>query len=368
MAVNTLKDGWRVMSCDRFCGVSRREFLRRSLSAGIAVAVGNGLEAERLRAQSGRTRYLLADGRWPPNLETPREFLDTFLTPNDVFFVRCHFNPPPPLIPGSPGWKLEIAGMVEKELSLTLADLQKMRKVSLPAVLQCAGNGRKFHQPPVGGVQWGAGAVGHARWAGVRLRDVLAQAQRLRPRARHIQFEGADLPPLPATPAYIRSLPLEKALDRLTLLAYEMNDEPLPHLHGGPLRVVVPGWAGDHWLKWVRRITVRETEAEGFYMQTAYRIPRTPVAPGTAVRPEEMVPVTELNVKSLITRPLPGSILTARNIEVAGVAFTGPGKVVKVELSVDGGRTWAEGGLREQVSLGSWQQWRWRWRPREAGK
>jgi len=344
---------------------SRRQLVRTGLFAGAATALWNVLGPQLFRATAQSSRSLIACLGRPQDWETPRDFLSTFLTPNDVFFVRSHFGPPP-LISGYPGWRLTVDGIVDHPLRLTLEELQKLEKVTLPAVLQCSGAGRSFYRPSVAGVQWGSGAVGNAEWTGVRLREVLELAG-LRTTAKHIQLEGVDLPPLPQTPNFVRSIPVERALDPLTLLAYQMNGDPLPHLHGGPLRLIVPGWAGDHWIKWLRSITARETESEGFYMQTAYRIPRTPISPGTTPAPKDMVPVMELNVKSLIAAPLSGAVITQTNVDVSGVAFTGKGKVVRVDLSVDGGKRWFQADLGEQRSPGTWQQWRWRFQPAQAG-
>src|SRR5207237_603247 len=147
-----------------------------------------------------------------------------------------------------------------------------------------------------------------AKWSGVRLTDLLDKVG-VGPEARHVHLLGADAPPSPKTPAFLRSIPLERALDPGTLLATHMNGEPLPVLHGGPIRLVVPGWTGNHWIKWLRGITVSRDEAPGFYMQTGYRIPRVPAPPDAVLKPGDLVPVTTLNVKSLITQPGAGSVL-----------------------------------------------------------
>ena len=235
----------------------------------------------------------------PLNLESPVSALDSWLTPNDQFFIRSHFGAP--AVDLHP-WELEISGLVDRPARLSLAGLHGRAQVTLPAVLQCSGNGRSLFRPGMPGVGWVRGAVGHAEWTGVRLADLLEEA-RLQTGAAHVHLIGGDAPPSPKTPAFIRSIPIDRALDPNTLLGLRMNGVPLPALHGGPLRLIVPGWAGNNWIKWVRRIVVAREEAPGFYMQTGYRIPRSPLPAGVTPKPEDLVPVTWLNVKSLITWP-----------------------------------------------------------------
>jgi hypothetical protein len=189
---------------------------------------------------------------------------------------------------------------------LTLKDLAKFDRVSLTAVMQCSGNGRAFHRPRAAGVQWERGAVGNAKWTGVRLRDVLSHVG-VQPSARHLQMLGADRPVVAMTPLFLRSIPIEKAMHPDTLLATHMNGEPLPLLHGAPLRLITPGWMGDACVKWLTDLTLLAEEAKGFYMETAYRYPAHPVEPGTAVPPRDMIPVEAMVVKSLIVTPVSGT-------------------------------------------------------------
>ena len=161
-------------------------------------------------------------------------------------------------------------------------------------------------------------------WSGVRLVDVLKKAG-LKVDAAHVQLLGADAPPNPKTPAFFRSIPLARALDPSTILATSMNGEALPLLHGGPIRLVVPTWAGNHWIKWLRKVTVARDEAPGFYMQTGYKIPKVPTPPGVDLKPSDVKSVTTLNVKSLIARPIEGAIMKAGPVEIRGVAWTGEG-------------------------------------------
>src|SRR5205085_3182567 len=164
-------------------------------------------------------------------------------------------------------------------LSLTLAELKKMPRAEATCVLQCSGNGRALQQPTLPGVQWRYGAVGNAKWAGVRLRDVL-EAAGVKDAAHHLHMFGSDDPP-GKVPPFHRSIEMTKALDDC-ILAYEMNGQPLPSQHGAPLRLVAPGWAGDHWMKWLVRLTPSADPQTGFYMDTAYRWPNNRGAPGVA--------------------------------------------------------------------------------------
>ena len=258
--------------------IDRRSLLRLGL---LGLAGSASLSARSVGAIAGGfaaapdARPLIVRSRRPLNLETPVPALDPRLTPNSEFFVRSHFGAPAvDLVP----WELELVGLVDRPMRLTLEALGRFEQATRAAVLQCAGNGRGLYRPRVPGVPWERGAVGHAEWSGVRLADLLDRAG-LGDGAAHLHFLGGDSPPSPKTPAFVRSIPLDRARDTSTILALRMNGEPLPVLHGGPVRLVVPGWAGNNWSKWVRRIVVSRNEAPGFYMQTGYRMPRLPSPP-----------------------------------------------------------------------------------------
>src|SRR5579871_203924 len=301
---------------------------RRSLLAATAA----GVFAGRNRA-ADMARMIVHSSR-PQDLEMPLDGFNEWITPVERFFVRCHtFTPEPPNVND---WRLKVDGLVNQPLSLTIADLKKLPRVELVAVLECAGNGRSFYQPHVAGTQWDFGSVGNARWAGVRFRDVLEKAS-LKDSAQHLLLDGADVP-LGKMPDFQRTVAVKKALDPDTLLAYEMNGEPLPVEHGAPLRLIVPGWAGDSWVKWLQHIEVLDHEFDGFWMKTAYRHPTRSVAPGTAVDPAEMTPVTDLNIKSVIATPdrwaKPGAV------RIQGVAWSNTSPVSKVDISTDGGQSW----------------------------
>ena len=342
---------------------SRRRFLRHLSQSVGALALVNAIPAigRAVEIAHDHSSLIVRLSR-PQDLETPMEYLDSSITPNPVFFVRSHFGPPAIT---KEKWRLELGGLVDSPRDLIFDDLRKFEIVSLPATLQCSGNGRAFFHPTVPGVQWHRGAVGNALWRGVRLRDVLKSIG-IKSAARHLQMRGYDSAPMPTTPSFTRSIPLERALDPSTLLAFEMNGEPLPLLHGGPLRLVVPGWAGDHWYKWLRRIDLQENEADGFYKQTAYRMPR-PTHSSNAAASAPEIPVTVNPVKSLIAHPSEGSVIPPGDHLVSGVAFTGVGHVIKVEVSLDGGRSWKRAELEGKQSEGAWQLWRYRWKVSAKG-
>ena len=207
------------------------------------------------------------------------------------------------------------------------------------------------------GLQWIHGAMGQAEWRGVLLRDLLEKAG-VPEGSAHVKIAGADLPPKPTVPAYVRSLPLARAMDPSTLVATHMNGKPLPQAHGAPFRLVVPGWSGNHWMKWLRTIQAQPQEQEGFYQRTAYRMPKEAVKPGTPVKPEDTNPATTVPLKSIIGRPSENGTVKAGKAEIVGVAFSGEAAVAKVEVSLDGGGTWQAAKLEGQPGVGRWQVFR----------
>ena len=297
----------------------------------------------------------------PEDLEMPLEFFNDYLTPAEHFFVRTHTYVPR-IAAGE--WRLEVAGQVEKPLSLTMSELRKLPRVDLISVLECAGNGRALYQPTVPGLQWAYGGVGNARWTGVRLADVLKQVG-VRTSGTEVLFDGADTTP-GTMPDFQRSIPLKKALDPNTLLAFEMNGQTLPLQHGFPLRVIAPGWASDSWVKWLSKITVLDREFDGFFMKTAYRHPGKPVRPGEPAPPEAMFPVTSLRVKSVIGSPADGTtVAPGRTTRISGAAWAGDlSPVEAVEVSVDGGRAWRAAALEGQRTQFGWRLWAFEWQPK----
>lgn len=295
----------------------------------------------------------------PEDLEMPLEAFPDWITPLDRFFVRCHTYTPTVKLSD---WSLQIDGKVDHPQTLTMADLKALPRVELVGVLECAGNGRGFYEPHVAGTQWAFGSVGNGRWAGVRLRDVLQKAG-IQSSATQILLDGADTP-LGKMPKFQRTITSAKALHPDTLLAYEMNGQDLPVEHGFPLRVIASGWAGDSWVKWLRHIEVLDHEFDGFWMKSAYRHPPKSVAPGTAVDPADMVPVTDLNVKSVIASPngwaKPGTV------RIQGTAWSNSSPVRKVEVSTDGGNTWRNAKLGGKATQYGWRLWQLDWKAAEG--
>jgi DMSO/TMAO reductase YedYZ molybdopterin-dependent catalytic subunit len=331
--------------------LNRRKLLAGAIAALLPRALGaaDTADASRMIVRSPK----------PEDLEMPLDGFTEWITPLDRFFVRCHTYTPQVNLRD---WSLKIGGVVDHPITLTMADLKKLPRVELVGVLECAGNGRSFYQPRVAGTQWAFGSVGNGRWAGVRFRDVLHQAG-IQDSAREILCDGADVP-LAKMPDFQRTLPVAKALHPDTLLAYEMNGQALPVEHGFPLRVIAPGWAGDSWVKWLQQVEVLDHEFEGFWMKSAYRHPTHPVPPGAAVDPAEMVPVTDLNVKSSIATPAgwakPGAV------QVQGVAWSNSSPVSKVEVSTDGGQSWKMAKLIGKQTQYGWRLWRHDWKAAEG--
>ena len=320
-------------------------------------AVGAGA----LSAADPEKRGMIVRSIRPEDLEMPVSGFSDNITPIEHFFVRTHVNVP---TVDAATFRLKVEGEVATPLELSLADLKQMPATEIIAVTECAGNGRVFYEPYIPGAQWQFGAVGNARWKGVRLAEVLKRAG-IKTSAVEVVFDGADMP-LGTMPDFQRSIPAKKALDPNTLLAYEMNGQTLPVKHGFPLRVIAAGWASDCWTKWVTSIRVVDKPFDGFWMTGAYRKPANPVVPGAAIAMEQMEPVTSLKVKSIISSPVDGAqVESGKPTVVRGVAWTGDtgGGVTTVEVSVDGGRTWRQARLEGPPTLFGFRSWSIAWTP-----
>jgi DMSO/TMAO reductase YedYZ molybdopterin-dependent catalytic subunit len=254
---------------------------------------------------------------------------------------------------------------VATSLSLSLDDLRAMPTASVTATLECAGNGRAFFDPPVAGIQWAKGAVGNARWTGVRLADVLKRAD-VKLTGRFVTMNGADRG-MGQQPDFIRQLPIDKAMHADTLIAYDMNGQPLMPLHGFPLRLIVPGWEGAYWVKWLTNLRVIDREFDGFWVATGYRYPTRAVAPGATPDAKDMAPLTGLVVKSLITQPLDGTTLASRKLEIAGFAWAGEPDIARVEVSTDHGATWQPARLVGERAKYAWRRFEYRLEVRHPG-
>jgi sulfite dehydrogenase len=280
----------------------------------------------------------------PPNYATPINVFTDIVTPNDRFFVRYHFNDAPSLIDRD-AWSLSISGdAVETPMTLRMRDLLDMPTTQILAVCECAGNRRGLSDPHVAGVQWTDGGMGCAVWRGPALHDIL-KAVGVTSDALEVWFGGADMPSVASIPPYRKSLPIEKAMDADTIVALAMNNAPLPVLNGYPLRLVVPGWAGTYWMKHLTTIVVSTKKLENFWMHDAYRVPAGlfPVdKPFQSQAGHTTVPVTELVVGSVIAEPLEGDEVERSGFTINGVAWDRGAGIDRVEVSLDGGRSWQD--------------------------
>lgn len=310
---------------------------------------------------SGKRPMIVHNDR-PEDLESPVSYLNQWLTPTDSFFVRQHL-PRPSVDEGS--YRLVITGRVAKDITLTLADLQKLPQHSLPAVLECTGNARGFFAPRVPGIQWGRGAIGNAEWSGPRLSDVLKLAA-ADTNAAFITANGADIG-VAKTPDFIRSLAMRKALDPSTLLALRMNGEPLPAIHGFPVRLIVPGWDGTSWVKWVNNLSIDDNPNSGFFMNPAYRFPKHPGPPGVAANPADLEVIEAMPVKSYITGHTDGQKLPLAATTLRGVAWAGEERVAAVEVSTDSGISWQPARLTGKDLPFTWRLWSADWLPPRPG-
>ena len=281
----------------------------------------------------------------PPLLETPMAVFDgDILTPNSQHYVRWHW--PFPTEIDTATFRLKIGGRVEKPLELSLADLKALPHFEITAVNQCSGNSRGLAVPRVAGAQWGHGAMANARWTGVRLKDVLESAG-VKPGAVAVRFSGMDAPPVDDAPDFMKSLSVDHARNGNVMLAWAMNGEPLPILNGFPLRLVVPGWFSTYWVKMLDKIEVLDTPDDNYWMAKAYLVPDNPtadVAPGTASFPR--VPIAAMPPRSFITSVADGGKAAWQpKLPVGGIAFGGDCGVKAVDVSGDGGKTWAAARL-----------------------
>jgi sulfite dehydrogenase (cytochrome) subunit A len=367
----------------RRAALSRRAFLRATAMAGagglfggsVLRAVAEGTvtlpfaNGERALVKFPQKRELILLTMRPPQLETPFSvFNEGVFTPNDAFFVRYHLAQIPTAIDPAQ-FRVEVTGSTSSPLSLSLAELKSgFEPVEMAAVNQCSGNSRGFSQPRVAGGQLGNGAMGCARWKGVRLKDVLARAG-LAAGAKQVTFNGLDTPVGDKTPDFVKALDVEHALDGEVMLAYEMNGEDLPMLNGYPLRLIVPGYYGTYWVKHVNDIRVINEEFAGFWMSAAYRIPDTAgacVEPGTV--PKKTVPIARLNVRSFITSLADGDkIAVGQPVTVRGIAFDGGHGVTAVRFSEDGGKVWREATLGRDYGKYAFREWTIPFQPSTAG-
>ena len=310
----------------------------------------------------GKDKGLALLGDRPLVAETPESLLDDATTPVSKFFIRNNGQLPDET-KDADAWSLKIEGEVDKPLTLTLGELKKRFTAhNFRMVLECGGNGRSFYQPAARGNQWTNGGAGCAEWTGVRLADVL-KAAGLKDSAKFTGHFGADphLSGDTTKDAISRGMPIEKALEPHSLIVWAMNGEPLPHIHGGPLRLVVPGWPASLSSKWLNRILVRATPHDGQGMGgTSYRVPTVPIVPGSnADGKTNFTDLTSMPVRAIITAPANGTRLpaAARDVSLRGAAWAGDHEVAKVEVSSDGGQRWHAMTLAKPKNRYDWVRW-----------
>ena len=350
---------------------TRRRFLARAAlgTAGIAAAPAlaqslidlhlPGGDGQRPTTGKfpGKGQMILQRNR-PPLLETPMSVFDAdVFTPNDQFFVRWHWADIPTAVDVD-SFRLRVVGHVARPLAISLADLLRLPRIELAAVNQCSGNSRGLFQPRVAGAQWGHGAMGNARWLGVRLRDVPDRAG-VRPGAVQVRFGGLDQPVVPTGPDFFKALTVDHARDGEVMIAFGMNGAALPMLNGFPCRLIVPGWYSTYWVKALNSIEVLDQPDDQYWMAKAYKIPATPganVAPG--VKDFPTVPINRMVPRSWVTSLAEGQEIAADpTIPIGGIAMGGDCGVAKVDVSTDGGRTWWKTRLGPDHGPYSFRRW-----------
>jgi DMSO/TMAO reductase YedYZ molybdopterin-dependent catalytic subunit len=366
---------------ERYLFSSRRSFLAQigATALGLTTAParaqtviklalpGGPQEREMTTAFAQKGAMILQRTR-PPLLEMPFEVFDRgIFTPNDLHYVRWHWAAIPTEVDAA-NFKLTVHGHVNQTLSLSLADVLAMPRVELAAVNQCSGNSRGLFQPRVPGGEWEHGAMGNAKWTGVRLRDVLDRAG-VKAGAVAVRFNGLDEPVVDGAPDFMKSLDVDHARDGEVMIAFAMNGEQLPLLNGFPLRLIVPGWYATYWVKMLNDIEVLNAPDDNYWMKTAYRIPDTPDA---NVKPGETgfktVPINRMVPRSFITNlPVGATVRLGAPTLARGIAFGGDTGVAKVDFSADGGKSWQPTKLGPDAGKYSFRQWETNFTLSDAG-
>jgi DMSO/TMAO reductase YedYZ molybdopterin-dependent catalytic subunit len=315
-----------------------------------------------------KTELILLTDR-PPQLETPLHYFRQDLTPNEAFFVRWHLEAIPTSV-DLRTFRLNVSGHVRTPLQLSVDELRsQFEPVSIIAVNQCSGNSRSFFEPRVPGGQWKNGAAGNAKWTGVSVKSILDRAQ-VKSGAVDVSFNGLDAAPLPSVSDFVKALSIDHVRDGEVMVAYTMNDQPLPMLNGFPLRLVVPGWYGTYWVKALSDITVLPQAFSNFWTDKAYRIPNSPNGTESPQNlDKDTVPINRFNVRSIFVRPEPDeTVHPGIPTEMQGVAFDSGNGIKRVEVSTDGGVTWADARLDPELGKYSWRRWRASWTPGNRGQ
>lgn len=335
-------------------------FARRMPAGYLPAALAQGAAPATLRMDGKAALIVL--GERPLVAETPETLLDDAVTPTDKFFIRNNGQIPEAFTGDPKSWKIRIEGEVNTPLEITLGELeQRFPLVTLQLQMECGGNGRGQFQPQTRGNQWGNGAISNAAWTGVRLRDVLTAAG-LKPGASHTGHFGAD-PHLSGDSnraAISRGMLIAKAMDEDTLIALRLNGQPIPNIHGAPVRLLVPGWPGSLSQKWLTRILVRANPHDGAGMGgTSYRTPVRPIVPGSENNGRDFADMQSMPVRSVLTNLAHGARLPAgtREIDLRGAAWAGDDTVRAVDISVDFGASWRPMQVAAPANRHAWQRW-----------
>ncbi|MBI3433851.1 MAG: sulfite oxidase [Proteobacteria bacterium] len=308
----------------------------------------------------GKDPKLVLLGDRPLVAETPAELLDDAITPIGKFYIRNNGQIPDPAADPDK-WKIGIDGEVNKTVEITLGEIKaKFKAQTRRFVLECGGNGRAFFTPAARGNQWTNGGAGCAQWTGVRLADVLKMAG-VKPSAIYTAHYGADvhLSGDAKRPTLSRGVPIAKAMDENSMIVWAMNGEPLPNIHGGPVRLLYPGWTGSASQKWLTRIALRDKEHDGPGMTGfSYRVPIKPMVPGDKADPKNFRVLMSMPVRSIITSPANGAKIAAgtKELKLRGASWAGDLTVKKVDVSIDFGATWKAAKLEKPANKYDWQR------------
>jgi len=357
--------------------ITRRGFLTRGSLVAMSAAVGASIPFAHLMPEGlipaalaqtnepfeipGKDGLIVLNDR-PVNAETPAHLLDDRVTPASRLFVRNNGIPPVTDDVDVDAWELGFGGeSVEQEITLTIAELkEKFEHHTYQLQLECGGNGRSEFVPPAGGNQWSTGAIGCPEWTGVRLRDVLEHVG-VKDDAVYVAYYGADthVSGDPTKVPISRGVPIEKALEDESLIAWAMNGADIPAINGYPLRLVIAGWPGSVAGKWLSKIVVRNQVHDGPKMTgTSYRVPCKPVAPGSVVPDDELCIIESMPVKSLITFPKSGlEHGLGEALSLRGHAWAGDLEVTEVDVSIDFGTTWVRASIETPANRFAWQHW-----------
>jgi DMSO/TMAO reductase YedYZ molybdopterin-dependent catalytic subunit len=348
----------RTMLLTTGAGLAGFSHLARAEGAATNPGLPAGTREEAvLDALAGKQKLIKLSYR-PPNYEAPVAYLRSTITPNDQFFVRYHLSQIPDMA-ALRDWTLAIGGdSAGKEITLTLAELNRLPAIEVTAVCQCSGNRRGLSNPHVAGVQWGVGAMGNARWRGPRLRDVLNLAG-IKAGAVEIGFSGVDTGVMENTPQFAKSVPMARALDDNTIIATSMNGAALPLWNGFPARLVVPGWTATYWMKHLAHLDIRATPLANFWMKAAYRVP-TGMFPGSPFPTQDNDtnrPITDIVVNSLVTSHEDGAKIAAGKVTLSGQAWDNGSGIAAVDISTDAGATWQPASLAAEDGRFGFRSW-----------